>query len=229
MKHITSSLSGANVDICARASVCVWTAMHISHPQVHARLRESEGIARLAAAENGSVDFVDVGDGSGRVAVRWRGGADGARNRRGSSGEDVVQLIPPALLPFLLGALAKDADGDVQSYITSPYRMASASPRVFWSIVRGYNVGVGAREGNGRSFAQAIAACLPDRVREDEVGRRERMMPERYAGYVPSDTIPSLRELQRSPGGGRGGKAKKGKGKSVAKAGGESTDEREHE
>ena len=116
----------------------------------------------------------------------------------GSGGEDVVQEVPKLIVPLVLASLVTDADAKV--YLRKPERMAVASPRVFWSIVRHY--GVGAHAGPGTSggeatnaaastqssprkrFAEAIAEILPGYIDEKDIGLRERLRPERYADYV---------------------------------------------
>lgn len=135
------------------------------------RSREAEGNARVAAALAGKVEFRPLGD--GRLVAKF------ALGRRNKFDEDIVQDVDPVLLGLVLKALATDPDEETRAYLTNPAAMAVASPRIFWALVRHGNLGP------YRGFREALEAVIPEGTWE-EVGRRERKKPERYANYDTS-------------------------------------------
>ena len=170
------------------------------------RLRESEGIAKVAAAETGNISFSNLSDGSGRTVVRWKAGVMGVM-QGSNSGEDVFQVVPRILCPLVLASLVTDKDSDMQIYLKKPECMAMASPRMFWSIVMHFMYDDSNKDDTEKSeqssvvkrtFAEALASLLPGYVGEADVGKRESKKPERYANYV-----------SHGPGTGRSSKEKK--------------------
>lgn len=95
---------------------------------------------------------------------------------RGVVKRELVNGIPPVLLPAILNLVASDPD-PVSRKNLKVEAMAIVSPRMFWAVVRHGQVGP------GRPFMQALAALAPQ-VDWEAIEARDRQRPERYAEYV---------------------------------------------
>jgi hypothetical protein len=137
--------------------------------QVEARRAEQLGAVRVAAALAGRVEFGAMPD--GRVHVTYA--VPGPRGASATSASDVFVDVPPLLLPMVLLMVASDTDDPVSRANLQPERMAVASPRVFWSLVRHTSVGP------GKSFAAALTELVPQ-LDWATLTTRQRQRPERY-------------------------------------------------
>lgn len=90
---------------------------------------------------------------------------------------DVFADFPPMLLPVVLRLVAGDTEDPVSRANLQPERMAVASARVFWSIVR--HGGVGPQ----RSFVEALQQLVPE-LDWPRLTTRDRQRPERYRPNV---------------------------------------------
>ena len=93
--------------------------------------------------------------------------------------QDVFPEIP---LPFLIALLKIVAENDQDRVNLAPERMAMASPRVFWNVVKHAR-----RVGGDKpvlSFALALEALAPGVADWESLCTRERLKPSRYSEYV---------------------------------------------
>jgi hypothetical protein len=107
----------------------------------------------------------------GRVMVTFS--APGPRGAAPISRQDCVPDLPRMVLPFVLRLVLGDASDPAARANLAPQRMAVASPRMFWAVVRHGGVGP------NTSFAEALATLVPG-VDWVATLRRERLKPERY-------------------------------------------------
>jgi hypothetical protein len=131
---------------------------------------ESDALEKVSAALAGKVVFRELCDGTGRVEASYNVGTRGVVKR------ELVNGIPPVLLPAILNLVASDPD-PVSRKNLKVETMAIVSPRMFWAIVRHGGVGP------GRSFGEAMAALVPQ-IDWEDIEARDRQRPERYADYV---------------------------------------------
>ena len=137
--------------------------------QVEARRAEQLGAVRVAAALAGRVEFGAMPD--GRVHVIYA--VPGSRGATATSASDVFVDVPPLLLPMVLLMVASDTDDPVSRANLQPERMAVASPRVFWSLVRHQAIGP------GKGFVAALTELVPQ-LDWASLTTRQRQRPERY-------------------------------------------------
>lgn len=132
---------------------------------VKVRADEARAEGAVAAALAGAVEFKELEDGTGRVAVKYKSGPRSFSNL-------CVQDIPPPLLSAVLLAIAK---GDAESTANlRPVAMALVSPRVFWAVVRHGGVGP------GTAFQAALENLAPS-VDWGALGQRQRKTPAKYS------------------------------------------------
>jgi len=141
--------------------------------QVEARRAEQLGATRVAAALAGRVQFETMVD--GRCHVKYA--VPGPRGASSVDATDVFADFPPMLLPVVLRLVAGDTEDPVSRANLQPERMAVASARVFWSIVR--HGGVGPQ----RSFVEALQQLVPE-LDWPRLTTRDRQRPERYRPNV---------------------------------------------
>ena len=137
--------------------------------QVEARRAEQLGAVRVAAALAGRVEFSAMPD--GRVHVTYA--VPGPRGASATSASDVFVDVPPLLLPMVLLMVANDTEDPVSRANLQPERMAVASPRVFWSLVRHTSIGP------GKGFVDALTVLVPQ-LDWATLTTRPRQRPERY-------------------------------------------------
>ena len=137
--------------------------------QVEARRAEQLGAVRVAAALAGRVEFSAMPD--GRVHVTYA--VPGPRGASATSASDVFVDVPPLLLPMVLLMVANDTEDPVSRANLQPERMAVASPRVFWSLVRHTSIGP------GKGFVDALTVLVPQ-LDWATLTTRQRQRPERY-------------------------------------------------
>eukprot|EP00873_Tetraselmis_striata_P028505 jgi/Tetstr1/448769/TSEL_036004.t1 len=131
---------------------------------------EAEALEKVAAALAGRVEFRDLADGTGRMEAAYKVGNRGVVKR------ELVNGIPPVLLPAILNLVASDTD-PVSRKNLRVEAMAIVSPRMFWAVVRHGAVGP------GRPFMDALASLAPQ-IDWEAIEARDRQRPERYADYV---------------------------------------------
>jgi len=131
---------------------------------------ESEANRKVSAALLGRVKFRELSDGSGRLEIEYQVGS------RGAARKELVTGIPAMLLPAILRVVACDEDPVARKNL-KPDAMALVSPRMFWAIVRHGGVGP------GKNFHDALTTLAPD-INWEEIEKRDRQRPERYADYV---------------------------------------------
>ena len=166
LSRIGAELAGAARGGCAQLPASVLSSLRTSLREARKqRGAESEAEAKFAAAISGRVRFVDLTDGSGRVRAIWRA----SHRQKAPAKEECVSGLPLVLLAAVLRHLAKEAttamaadaeDGgravaEACSALRGP-RMALASPRVFWGVVRHGGVGP------GTSFPMALSHLVPE-------------------------------------------------------------------
>lgn len=143
---------------------------------VEERAKETEGNAKCAAARAGNVQYSTLPD--GRLVVKYSAPDVGRGQVRQTERSDCVQDVPAPILPFILAAVAADAENSRANL--SPPAMAVASPRVFWAVVRHGRVGPDV------TFTDALRSIAPNVADWDAVSARERRVNPRYADYDTS-------------------------------------------
>lgn len=143
---------------------------------VEERSKETEGNAKCAAARAGNVTYQTLPD--GRLVVKYSAPDVNRGQVRHTERSDCVQDIPAPILPFILAAVAADAENSRANL--SPPAMAVASPRVFWAVVRHGRVGPDV------TFTDALRGIAPNVADWDAVSARERRVNPRYADYDTS-------------------------------------------
>jgi len=158
------------------------------------RLKEREGMARVAAAQTGNVSFEP--DGNGKLRVSYLRPEATKRKWESEQVDDLPASLTGAVLRTALTADEEEgvevrsafcaACGETlssreifflppvgQDYLRMPELVAGATPRIFWAIVR--HGGVGPEVG----FKEALGALAPN-LPTEQVGRRKRKRPTRY-------------------------------------------------
>ena len=181
---VGASRGGGGGDGGRSAAAALRAAMRSA---VSVRAAEREGAARLAAATVGDAAFTILPDGRLRVEfTRTTARGGGATRAAEVHGDIPAEALPPLLAHLAQEAAEEEGEGGEEGGGAAapagdwmanfaPQRMAVASPRLFWAVVRHGRVGVG-----GRSFADALAELCPGRDWAD-VGVRKRARPARYA------------------------------------------------
>jgi len=164
---LVNAAAGSGVQLTKSAHMSLRKSLREARAKAGA---ESEANLKVSAALLGRVKFRELSDGSGRLEVEYQVGS------RGASRKELVTGIPAVLLPAILKVVASDEDPVARKNL-KPDAMALVSPRMFWAIVRHGGVGP------GKPFHDALTTLAPD-INWEEIEKRDRQKPERYADYV---------------------------------------------
>ena len=147
------------------------------------RMIETQGRQKVAAVLNNQYSIQPLpNDPAGRLLATYAIAKELAlkTQHQKSQLQDVFPEIP---LPFLIALLKIVAENDQDRVNLAPERMAMASPRVFWNVVKHAR-----RAGGGDkpvlSFALALEALAPGVADWESLCTRERLKPSRYSEYV---------------------------------------------
>ena len=150
---------------------------------VDERMIETQGRQKVAAVLNAQYKIQPLpNDPAGRLMAIYTIAKELAlkTQHQKSQLQDVFPQIPK---PFLVALLKIVAENERDRVNLAPERMAMASPRVFWNVVKYANIGK-KNVWSAASFAQALEELAPGVADWDQICTRERLKPSRYSDYV---------------------------------------------
>jgi hypothetical protein len=150
---------------------------------VDERMIETQGRQKVAAVLNNQYEIKPLpNDPAGRLLATYAIAKELAlkSQHQKSQLQDVFPEIPK---PFLIALLKIVAENDQDRVNLVPERMAMASPRVFWNVVK-HAAGTENENKPIRSFALALEQIAPGVADWEKVCQRERLKPSRYSDYV---------------------------------------------
>ena len=151
---------------------------------VDERMIETQGRQKVAAVLNNQYEIKPLpNDPAGRLLATYAIAKELAlkSQHQKSQLQDVFPEIPK---PFLIALLKIVAENDQDRVNLVPERMAMASPRVFWNVVKHAAAGTENENKPIRSFALALEQLAPGVADWEKVCQRERLKPSRYSDYV---------------------------------------------